>query len=599
MKSLHRETAHRPSWRDEGYLRQILDALPAAAYTCDTRGLITYYNRRAVEVWGREPRLEDESDRFCGSFRLYDAGGSPLSHDRCWMALALRDEHPYDGCEVIIERPDRSRRTALAHANPLRDPTGRIIGAVNVLVNITERKRTEEQLAHQATHDDLTGLPNRTLLQRRLDDAVSSDDSQGGSFALLLLDLDRFKEINDAFGHGHGDRVLQQLRPRLLRSVRAGDTVARLGGDEFGIMLPGANREGASSVAERIIASCEEPFVIDGQVLSVGASLGVALFPEHGRDAGTLLRRADSAMYASKRRRNGRPTFASGRDDLDPGRLTLAAELGRGIEAGELRLHYQPMINLASEKVAGAEALIRWQHPRMGLIMPDVLIPLADRSGLLRTIGLWTLREAIRQGREWDRLGMEPGVSVNLAPETVQDDRLADEVVRLLEQAGAEPGWLTIEVTESAMMADPEGAKATLTRLHAIGVKISIDDFGTGFSSLAYLKDLPVDELKVDRCFVKGMAADGPEACIVHSVIGLGHNLNIRVVAEGVEDQAVARRLREWGCDVAQGFYYCKPLPPEELVAFLGGFGRSPELRSSPPAGRRCRGQGMRRVTMG
>ncbi|WP_169977264.1 GGDEF domain-containing protein [Tautonia rosea] len=306
------------SGQSQSFLLQVLDTLPAAAYTCDVSGLITYCNRNAVDVWGRTPRINDPADRFCGSYRLFYADGRLMPHEECWMALALRDQASYNGQEVVIEQPSGAIRWALAHANPMRDAEGRLLGASNVLVDITDRKRIEEQLAYQATHDALTGLPNRSKLLQALSKALNEVEAGGEPFALLLLDLDGFKRINDTFGHEAGDEVLMQMRPRLQKVVTRDDLVARLGGDEFGIVLRGADELRARRVGAAILASIGLPMRVGEQRLTVGASLGIATWPDQGRDVSRLLRHADLAMYAAKRARSGLEVYAGSQPALSP-----------------------------------------------------------------------------------------------------------------------------------------------------------------------------------------------------------------------------------------------------------------------------------------
>ncbi len=446
---------------------------------------------------------------------------------------------------------------------------GRPLSMIGACLDITERKRAEAHLAHQASHDALTGLPNRTLLQRQVERCIASSPGGDARFSLLLLDLDRFKEINDTFGHPCGDAVLHQFSPRLLEAVRDSDLVARLGGDEFGILLPGADEERAIGVAGRILGELESPIVVEGHPFDVGVSIGIALYPEHGLDAVTLMKHADVAMYAAKRARSGRAVYSAGQADLSPRRMRLVGELRQAIADGQLRLHYQPMVDLRTMQPVGAEALVRWQHPIDGLLAPGEFIPLAEQTGLIRPLGLRALQESLGQFLAWRREGLDLRVAVNLAPENLQDDQLTETIDRLFAESDAPSRWLTVEVTESAMMADPTRAKAVLARLHRMGVLIAIDDFGTGYSSLAYLKELPVDKVKIDRSFVRDMAHNERDACIVRSVIDLGHNLGLRVVAEGVEDRATLELLASWGCDLAQGYYIGRPMPPGGVPNWL------------------------------
>jgi EAL domain-containing protein (putative c-di-GMP-specific phosphodiesterase class I) len=361
---------------------------------------------------------------------------------------------------------------------------------------------------------------------------------------------------------------LQQLGPRLRDAVRESDLIARLGGDEFGVLLPGADEAVALEVADRILDAFGQPIVVEEQPLEVGASVGIALYPRHGRDSKALLEHADVAMYTAKRYRIGRAVSAADAEDLSPQSLSRVGELRQAIADNQLLLHYQPQFDLGAMRVHGAEALVRWQHPQEGLIPAAAFLPLAERTGLIRPLSLWALEAVLRQCRDWQQTGLFPQVAVNLASDNLRDEQLTETMVRLLE-AVAPPAWLTVEVTEGAVMGDPARAKAMLGRLHEMGVRIAIDDLGTGCSSLGYLNELPVDELKVDRVFVKNMAANQPDARIVRSVIDLGHNLGMRVAAEGVEDQTSLDLLTSWGCDFAQGYYFSRPLAVPDFVTWM------------------------------
>ena len=464
------------------------------------------------------------------------------------------------------------------------DAGGRPDQFVALFEDITERKRTGDLLEYQASHDALTGLPNRARLWQALEAAIVEARACVGTAALLWIDLDRFKDINDTFGHHYGDRVLKLLNPRLWVGLRETDLVARLGGDEFAILLPGTGRQEAIMVAKRVRVNLCRPIEVNGHRIDLGASIGIALFPEHGQDAETLMRRADVAMYAAKQSRAGLTVYAMGQSHSTPRRLELIAELREAIEDEQLLLHYQPKVDLRTGRVVGAEALVRWQHPRDGLIAPDLFIPLAEQTGLIRPLGLWVLNTALARCAEWSRGGLDLSVAVNLAAESLQDPRLDETIAAMLSRAGVAPERLTLEVTESAMMADPARSMEVLGRIHEMGVRISIDDFGTGYSSLAYLKDLPVHEVKIDQKFVRGMLNNQKDACIVRSVIDLGHNFGLRVVAEGAEDQESSDLLTSWGCDVAQGYFFSRPLSPTNLRAWLTEQGANLETMTSLPA---------------
>jgi diguanylate cyclase (GGDEF)-like protein/PAS domain S-box-containing protein len=440
---------------------------------------------------------------------------------------------------------------------------------VAVVTDITERKQAEEALQHQALHDELTGLTNRTLLQERLSQTILTAQRENTPLTLLLVDLDRFKEINDTFGHHYGDLLLQQIGPRLRDCIRASDTVARLGGDEFGILLPTTDAANAVTIAQQLLRTLEAPFELDGQPVEIGASIGLASYPAHGGDAATLLRRADVAMYVAKRAESGVVVYTAEQDHYSAERLALGGELRRALEHNELLLHYQPKLDLRDGTLVGAEALVRWQHPQRGFLPPSEFIPLAEQTGLILPLTRWVLEATLRQQHAWRAGGLELVVAVNLSRRTLQDPQLPAMVAQMLARFGVPPSALVLEITESSLMADPQRAAENLSQLRALGVGLSIDDFGTGYSSLDSLKNLSVDELKIDRSFVQAMATDASARAIVRAIIDLADALKLRVVAEGVEDRATWDVLARLGCDVAQGYFLSRPIAATELEAWI------------------------------
>jgi len=447
-----------------------------------------------------------------------------------------------------------------------------------------ERLQAEEALQHQALHDALTNLPNRSLLQNRLYQALREAQSAGSSVALLLMDLDRFKEVNDTLGHHCGDMLLQHVGAHVSGALRTTDTVARLGGDEFAVLLPETDAQGAIAAARKILQALATPMLLDGRQFDVRSSIGIALYPEHGADAATLLRRADVAMYTAKRTGSGHALYDPLHDEHSPARLMLASELRQALARDELLLHYQPEVAIPGERVQRVEALARWRHPQRGLIPPTSFIPLAEETGLITALTQWVLETALRQCRAWCDAGYALGVAVNLSVRTLHDPSFPDTVAWLLRRYGVAPSMLTLEMTESTLMSKPPQAHAALTRLAAQGVAIAIDDFGTGYSSLGYLRRLPVDELKIDKSFVLGMAADAKDTAIVRSIVAMSHHLGLRVVAEGVEDRASWDALASMGCDMAQGYYLSRPLPAPALRQWLDhsawGPGRQPAVHA-------------------
>jgi diguanylate cyclase (GGDEF)-like protein len=452
-------------------------------------------------------------------------------------------------------------RVYTAHAFPL---PGNGVGLS--LQDVTERTMAAEVLRRQALHDGLTGLPNRTLLNDRLRQALQHSQTTEEPVALLLMDLDQFKEVNDALGHDHGDRLLIEMSRRLQRVLRDIDTIARLGGDEFAVLLTiNADERGALAVAARIRESLEEPFQLGGISVQTSASIGVALYPGHANDAETLAQRADVAMYTAKRAGGGIALYSPEHDQSSVRRLALLGELRSAIEDDQLILHYQPALDLRTGYVRTAEALVRWQHPEHGLMPPAEFIELAEVSGTIQVLTRWVITTAIRQLVDWQRSGLDLAVAVNLSVRNLYEPELVPWLAGVLAQFGIDAKSLEFEITESELMDDPLLAMEVLGRLKALGVATSIDDFGTGYSSLSYLKHLPIDQLKIDRSFVGNMVHDESDLTIVRSTIDLSHNLGLVVVAEGVEDLETLRVLAELGCDRAQGYALSRPVPPAEF----------------------------------
>jgi diguanylate cyclase len=427
-------------------------------------------------------------------------------------------------------------------------------------------RRQANENARLALHDHLTGLPNRAQFVQRLRDALSGGDAH--STAILLIDLDRFKDVNDTLGHHFGDELLRTLAHRLAAILRDCDCLARLGGDEFAVLLRGARDERTMvQVAERIASALEAPVVMDTLPIEVEASVGGAISPQHGDDAETLLRHADVAMYWAKESRRGYATYDPSLRDGEPGQLALISGLRRALERGELVVHYQPQVALESGAVESVEALVRWQHPSRGLLGPDAFMPLAQHTALIGPLTLYVIHQALAQVRAWQREGRELGVAVNIAPRNLLSVDFPQQVVTLVHESGLDASRLTLELTEGAVLADPVRAGAVLTSLSEAGVRLSIDDFGRGYSSLAYLSELPVRQLKIDGRFVHAMLLDHDDAAIVRATIDLARELDLDVVAEGVETAEQAEFLRGLSCGRAQGFYFARPAAPAEVFS--------------------------------
>jgi diguanylate cyclase (GGDEF)-like protein len=455
---------------------------------------------------------------------------------------------------------------------------GTLLTVVTMASQRLRRQAAEKE--EQALSDGLTGLPNRTMFTGLVQSTLSGTGRRKHAGAVMLMDLDRFKDVNDTLGHHNGDLLLQRIASRLDSVLRNTATVARLGGDEFAILLTDvSDRQQVVPVVRRILKVLEEPVVVGGLALQVEASIGIALFPEHGRTVDAVMRAADVAMYVTKEQRSGYEFYDEERHEHrhDAGRLALIGELRRAMDETELVLFYQPKVALRDGKVKGVEALARWHHPERGLLSPDEFIPLAERSNLLRPMTLYLIDTALRQANAWRSKGIEISVAVNLSMQNMLDLRLPNDLARLLTSWRLPAGSLELEITESTIMADHRRATTILSRLSKMGVRLSIDDFGTGYSSLAYLQELPVDAIKIDKSFVMAMHEDAGNATIVQSTVDLGHNLGLEVVAEGVETVESYNTLAQLGCDYAQGYFLSKPLSPEKMSIWLEVFSGTPQ----------------------
>jgi diguanylate cyclase len=484
--------------------------------------------------------------------------------------------------------------------NAQATPAVFLVGFVLVILFSSVLRRTRAQLdqqrtnaVHNALHDALTGLPNRTLLADRFEQALRAGNRDATTTALLLIDLDRFKEVNDTLGHHVGDQLLAQIGPRLAGVLRGADTVARLGGDEFAVLLPAVDGlTGALDVASRLRDALTEAFRVEDVELDIDASIGVVISGAHGDDAQTLLQRADIAMYVAKQQKRGVVVYDPENDDHSPERLSLLGQLRRGIERGELFLHYQPKINLKTREVVGVEALVRWQHPERGVVPPIDFIPLAEHTGLIGPLTMSVLNMALAQAKVWADGGHHIPVAVNISARNLTDDEFANKVKRLLDEHAVASGLLEVEVTESAVMLEPERAAQILNQLHAIGVRIAIDDFGAGYTSLAQLKNLPISELKIDKSFILTMHSNSDDAMIVKSMVDLGHSLNMKVVAEGIETAQAVNALTDLQCDIGQGYHLCRPALADALMHWYSLRPVRPGLPDNLPAKRNGQSSG-------
>ena len=544
---------------------QLFNAINDGVFISDVDGRLTDCNPAMERIAGRT-RAQ--------LFALYHEGHSPEREAwlaRMRMALATGG---WAGDVTFGHGPDRRIAEATIIAVP--GATDQAVGAIAVCRDVTEVRDNaaaladaERQAQHDAHHDALTGLPNRKSLTDKFDELMNSCEASNGA-ALLMIDLDRFKDVNDTLGHHCGDDLLVQIGHVLQDVVRDNDTVVRLGGDEFAILAPGLSRsDAAMALADRVRLELERPFRVQGIDLDVEASIGVAT-TSGGKDIAALLRQADVAMYVAKRQGAGAFAYDAAADMHSAARLSLLGELRGALNRHDLVLHFQPKISLTTGDVVGAEALVRWNHPSRGLILPDEFIPMAEHTGLIRSLTRYVLDAALAQERRWMNENRPLPISVNLSARNLMEDRLVEQIVDLLHRHGVPAALLELEITESSIVTEPGRARALLARLRALGIRVSIDDFGAGFTSLAVLKNLPVSELKIDRSFVEAMTTRPSDALIVRSVVQLSHNLGLVAVAEGVEDPTVLDALATMGCDVVQGYHFSRPLAADAFSAWFG-----------------------------
>jgi diguanylate cyclase (GGDEF)-like protein len=459
--------------------------------------------------------------------------------------------------------------------SPIRDAKGNITNYVGVKEDISVRKEYEERLLRQANYDTLTGLPNRLLVMDRLKQALAHANRYHERLALMLIDLDDFKKVNDTLGHAAGDQLLKEMAVRLTGCLREADTVTRLGGDEFVVILPDIVEASSSeTIADKILAACATPFQLGGNEMFVAGSIGIAVFPDDGDDPQVLMRNADAAMYRAKK--EGRGTFRFFTPEMNRAALEhmrMEAQMRHAIERGEMELHYQPLIDNMTGLLVGAEALLRWNSPVLGQVPPIDFIPLAEESGLIVPIGEWVLRTACKQAKEWQSPdGPAFYVAVNLSGRQFQKKTLVDTVRSALAENDLPPGCLELELTESVLLAESQEIGGIVEELDAMGVGFAIDDFGTGFSSISYLRRFPFDTLKIDRSFIKDLTSNPDDANLVRSIIAMARSMRLRIVGEGVESQPQQEFLADSGCDVTQGWLHSRPLPPQRFAEFLANW---------------------------
>jgi diguanylate cyclase (GGDEF)-like protein/PAS domain S-box-containing protein len=557
-----RRNAMRAVEASEQRYRGLVETMHELVMDMTPDGLVRFVNRPLCVATGHA-----EAELIGSNFFSY-LHPDDLAQTVSQFERLREHRQPIRNCEYRFRKRDGSYLHLATNSDPICDEDGRLKSVVQVCFDLTQHRHAEETIRRLAYHDPLTDLPNRALLLDRLARAMDDEHQPAQPVALVMMDLDHFKDINNTLGHHHGDVLLQQLATRLAGLVRQSDLVARLGGDEFAIVLPDTHLEGALRVGEKIRAALVSPFDVEALSMTVEATIGIALFPEHATSPDTLLQRANVAMYAAKESRSGLAVYASEHDHYNPWRLALMGELRFAIEHEELALFFQPKIHMATRRVIGVEALVRWNHPHRGMIPPDEFIPLAEQTGLIRPLTRWVLSAARSQEARLRQAGYRLTVAVNVSPRTLQDAALAEFIATLLHPG--QPSWLELEITESAIMADPARSLDVLSQLHEMKIPLAIDDFGTGYSSLAYLKKLPIGTIKIDKAFVKNLATDDNDAAIVRSTIEMGHHLGLVVVAEGVETAGAWDHLARLGCDSAQGYYICRPMPDQDLDRWLG-----------------------------
>lgn len=564
--------AEQALWASEVYLRSILDHSPVFISVVDLDGNVILSSDHHLKDANMEPGASYNGHHVYALFPDDIA-------EALWQGRQSVTSQGSSESELSFINPDGEKQYYWMSRFPLLDQQGKIFASCAICTDITERKQAElamqeqqKRLNHLAFHDELTGLPNRTLFQERLIHSLARARRSQTSVAIMLLDIDRFKHVNDSFGHLAGDELLCGIAERLVASVRQVDTVARLGGDEFVLVIEELKLPSdIDQVAQKVLDISSTPFVLQGHDITSTLSIGVSLFPENGEDPETLLKHADVAMYKAKDAgKNNYKLYDQEMNSKAIESLLIENDLRRAIKANELSLVYQPKIDLSNNSVVGLEALVRWNHQSKGVISPGEFIPLAEETGLIIPLGAWVLREACRQQKAWLDAGLGYGrVAVNLSPKQFLQADFPAFLKQLLAEEALDSAHLELEITENSAMDNPQQSILLLRRLHEMGVAMSVDDFGTGYSSLTYLKRFPIDTLKIDRSFIRDIHQDPNDAAIAKSIIDLGHNMGLNVVAEGVETRDQQQWLKRQGCDQAQGFLYSKPVAASELAAVL------------------------------
>ena len=573
LPAADREPRGRSSRSSEHQLRALAQAIPEKIALKDADGRFVFVNRRFAQLCG----LDEQAIIGKTASQVFPPELQAFTESRADEVIETgqRVEHEIEAAS------DGNQRRFVAIEFPIPDDTGKTVGVGQIITETSDPEHEDvDQSDRAGLYDPLTSLANRVLFADRLGRALRNAKHGARPFALLLLDLNRFTSVNEALGHEVGDAILRETGERLLGTVRDSDLVARLGSDEFGVIVTEVtDLEGAERIAKRVMKALRAPYPVDDMAVEVGASVGVALYPDHGEETGDLMQRAEIAMRQAQQERSGFALYNPVTDQKSLRYLTLTRELREAIEQNQLSVHFQPKIDLMTSTVRGLECLSRWQHPSLGFIPPDEFIALAEQTGLINKLTPWVFNAAMAKLAEWQGAGLELQLSVNLSARTLHDERLPELVADSLKTWSIEPHNLILEITESAIMIDPESAFETAEQLRQLGVYLSVDDFGTGQSSLAYLKRFPLYELKIDKSFVMQMTQDENDAVIVSATIDLAHNLGLQVTAEGVETEEHASLLKELGCDVAQGYFFSRPLPADQMTEWLGDRGVSQRPR--------------------
>ena len=548
-----------------------LHSISDAVIATDAEGIVEYINPAAESLtgWSAEQARERSVNTL---FHVINEQSREDITDPVPRCLQTGHTIAYPDHSAVLNRDGSEERAIRASVAPIRNQRGEVLGAVIVFSDVTETRRMAQQMAYQATHDVLTELPNRILLQVQLQGAIERAERSGLQLVLLFVDLDRFKSINDGLGHTAGDALLKAVGVRLKSSSRKIDMVARFGGDEFIIVLENIHHERlATLIARKVRKALEQPYMIEGRECFITASIGISLYPKDGQDAETLLKNADAAMYQAKESgRNNALHYSQEMNIHSRKRLLLEHELRHAMERNQLVLHYQPQADLKTGKVQGVEALLRWHHPHLGLIAPVEFIALAEETGLIIPIGQWVIQTATEQAIAWQSEGLPPlRIAVNLSPRQFMEQRITSMIADILERSGLDPCYLELEITENIIMKDLDNAVATLQALKSMDVQLAIDDFGTGYCSLSYLKRFPIDRLKIDQSFVRDIDTNPDDAAITLAIIAMAHSMRLKVIAEGVETEEQLNYLKSHSCDEIQGYYFSHPLPADEISKVL------------------------------